>query len=59
MKVYSTAYKNLTSNMSTVKADVDVLTHSYDIGDYYTTALEASSLAKIALPVPSALDASA
>lgn len=53
MKVYSTAYKNVVSNMATIKADVKILEHDYDGHDYFGTAVEASTIAKIALPMPS------
>ena len=56
MKVYSTAYKNLVHNMSTVTDDVHTMTADYEAGDWYDTAFEASSLAKLALPVPSLAD---
>jgi len=54
MKVYSTAYKNLIGNMPTVKADVATLEDDFDAKDYYGVADIASTLAKIALPVPAA-----
>jgi hypothetical protein len=57
MKLYSTAYKNLVSNMATVKADANDLETAYDAGDYYTTAADASKLAVLALPLPSLGDA--
>ena len=38
--------------MSTVKSDVDVMETDFDSADYYGTADMASSLAKLALPVP-------
>ena len=38
LKVYSTAYKNLTANISTVMADVKVLKHDYNKKNYYGTA---------------------
>lgn len=53
MKVYSTAYKNVVSNMATIKADVKLLENDYDSNDYFGTAVEASTIAKIALPMPS------
>jgi len=51
MKVYSTAYKNVVGNMPTIKADVAVLETDYDAKDYFGTAVEASTIAKIALPL--------
>lgn len=38
--------------MPTVKSDVDVMETDFDSADYYGTADMASSLAKLALPVP-------
>ena len=38
LKVYSTAYKNLVSNISTVTADVKILEADYDAKNYYGTA---------------------
>ena len=55
MKVYSTAYKNLVANMSTIKTDVDTLKHDFDHQDYYGASDMATSIAKIALPVPASL----
>ena len=52
LKVYSTAYRNLVANISTVTTDVSLLTDDYDAKNYYGTALEAAALAKLALPVP-------
>ena len=54
LKVYSTAYKNLTANISTVMADVGLLTDDFDVGNFYGTAMEAAALAKLALPLPTA-----
>ena len=56
LKVYSTAYRNLVGNISTVTADVSLLTDDFDAGNFYGTAMEAAALAKLALPVPSAED---
>ena len=56
LKVYSTAYRNLVGNISTVTADVSLLTDDFDTGNFYGTAMEAAALAKLALPVPSAED---
>ena len=53
LKVYSTAYRNLVGNISTVTADVALLTDDFDAGNFYGTAMEAAALAKLALPVPS------
>jgi len=52
MKVYSTAYKNVVGNMSTIKDDSSKLETAYDSGDWYTTGDMASAIAKIALPLP-------
>ena len=41
--------------MDTIKADAKIMETDYNNEDWYGTALEASSVAKIALPVPSAL----
>ena len=38
LKVYSTAYKNLVANISTVMADVKILEADYDAKNYYGTA---------------------
>jgi len=38
LKVYSTAYKNLVANISTVTADVKILEADYDAKNYYGTA---------------------
>jgi hypothetical protein len=51
MKVYSTAYKNVTGNMSTIKTHVSSLETDFDGKDWYNAAVEASTIAKIALPV--------
>ena len=56
LKVYSTAYKNLTANISTVTSDVNLLTDDFDAKNYYGAAMEAAALAKLALPVPTAED---
>ena len=45
--------------MDTIKADAKIMETDYDNGDFFGTAKEAAAVAKIALPVPSALDASA
>lgn len=52
-KVYAKAYHNAVTNMATVKSDVAMMTADYDKRDYYTTAVAASTLAKMLLPVPS------
>lgn len=52
MKVYGTAYKNLVSNMSTLKSDISVLEADWDKSDWYDAAVEASTIAKLALPLP-------
>jgi hypothetical protein len=54
MKVYSTAYKNVINNMPTIKTDANTMETDFDAQDYYGTADMASTVAKIALPVPSA-----
>ena len=59
MKVYSTGYKNLRANMSTVTADVNVMETDYAANNYYGTAVEAAALATLALPMPSSIGASA
>ena len=56
LKVYSTAYKNLTGNISTLMADVHLLEDDYDNHNYYGTAQEAAAIAKLALPLPTAED---
>ena len=53
MKVYSTAYKNVVGNMAAIKADVKTLEGYFDSQDWYDAAKEASTIAKIALPVSS------
>ena len=54
MKVYSTAYRNVTGNMSTIKTDVAALEADWDKADWYDVAVEASKIALIALPKLSA-----
>ena len=54
LHVYSTAYKNLTGNISTLMADVHLLEDDYDNHNYYGTAQEAAAIAKLALPLPTA-----
>ena len=56
LKVYSTAYKNLTGNISTLMADVHLLEDDYDNHNYYGTAQEAAAIAKLALPLPTEED---
>ena len=51
MKVYSTAYRNVVSNMSDIKTISKDIETKYDAQDYYNTAVDVSSIAKIALPV--------
>ena len=38
LKVYSTAYKNLVANISTVTADIKILEADYNAKNYYGTA---------------------
>ena len=57
MKVYSTAYKNVVNNMSTIKKDASTMEDDFDKKDYYGTADMASSVARIALPVPKSVGA--
>ena len=57
MKVYSTAYKNVVNNMSTIKKDANTMEDDFDKKDYYGTADMASSVARIALPVPKSVGA--
>lgn len=56
MLVYSTAYHNAMQHMDTVKADVAKITADYDSRDYYTAAADASTLAKLLLPVPAEME---
>ena len=56
LKVYSTAYRNLVGNISTVTADVSILSDDFNNGNFYGTAMEAAALAKLALPLPSEED---
>ena len=51
MKVYSTLYRNVVANMSTVTADAKQLESYFDKKDWYDAAVMASTIAKIALPV--------
>ena len=52
MKVYSTAYKNALANMAEIKADAKKITVEYDSGDFYSSAKDAFTIARIALPLP-------
>jgi len=53
MKVYQTAYKNLVGNFDQIKTIASGIADKYDAHDYYGAAADASTIAKIALPVPS------
>ena len=53
MKVYQTAYKNLVGNFDQIKTIANGIADKYDAHDYYGAAADASTIAKIALPVPS------
>jgi len=54
MKVYSTAYKNIVGNMAEIKTDVKTLEGFFDKKDWFDSAVEASTIAKLALPLPAA-----
>ena len=53
MKVYQTAYKNVVGNFEQIKTIANGIADKYDAGDYYGVAIDASTIAKIALPVMS------
>ena len=50
MKVYSTAYKNVSSNFATISADASDLSAKYDAKDYFSVGADAANIARIALP---------
>jgi hypothetical protein len=54
LKVYQSAYTNALHNMAAIKADYQQLSSDYDSGDWFGTATQASTIAKIALPMPAA-----
>lgn len=58
MKVYGTAYKNVVANMPTIKTDANEIEKDFDANDFYGAAKEASTIAKIALPLPPSYEAS-
>ena len=44
------------ANLSTVQADIDVMVTDYNAQNYFDTAAEAATVAKLVLPVESALE---
>merc|ERR1712151_1315133 len=56
MKVYSTAYKNLVGNMAEVKADAQKINDDFYTSNYQSAAYDAGTLAKLALPMPPAME---
>jgi len=50
MKVYSTAYKNVSANFAQISQQGSDLEAKYDAGDYYSVGLDAALIAKEALP---------
>ena len=55
MKVYQTAYKNIIGNFDQIKTIAKDISTKYDAEDYYGVAVDASTIAKIALPTPTML----
>jgi len=52
LKVYQTAYKNLMSQMPTIKADASTLSADFEAKDYIGAGVMAGDIAKMALPLP-------
>jgi len=50
MKVYSTAYKNLSTNFAQISAQATQLNDAYNSGDYFTVGKVASEIGTEALP---------
>jgi hypothetical protein len=50
MKVYSTAYKNLSQNFAQISAQASQLSDAYTAGDYFTVGKVASEIGTEALP---------
>jgi len=50
MKVYSTAYKNLSQNFAQISAQASQLSDAYEAGDYFTVGKVASEIGTEALP---------
>jgi len=59
MKVYSTAYRNITGNFAAIKADASKIDDDWHAGNYEGVGNDAGSIAKIALPLPAAEEFSA
>jgi len=51
MKVYSTAYKNLSQNFAQISAQASALTDAYNSGDYFSVGKDAATIAVEALPI--------
>merc|ERR1712226_1000054 len=54
MKVYSTAYKNLSANFATVSAQASALSDAYNAADYFSVGKDAATIAVECLPQQSA-----
>jgi len=54
LRVYQSAYTNVLHNMAAIKADVGIIETDYNANDLYGVGAEASTIAKIALPMPAA-----
>ena len=50
-KLYLTGYRNVMANISTIKADIDIMVEDYDGKDFFGAADEAAKIAELALPV--------